>query len=182
MIERNRGVRSQALHEAAHERRRIGDDLVAMRRHAWRHLLLGGLIGAAALSAPASASAYPETWVSYPAVLAQVRSGPLIRAIINPARSDVEIKFRNLDEWHAYYPPAEQPELQRLLHARRIRVIFVPRHQAHAARPASVHHTLRYLAAGVLAVGALAAGYVLLLRRRRGSARRPGPGEPAAGG
>src|SRR5690349_17675610 len=44
-----------------------------------------------ALSAPGSASAAMP--VSYPAVLQQVRSGPLARAVINRANRHVEIKF-----------------------------------------------------------------------------------------
>ena len=111
--------------------------------------------------------ALAETWVSYPALLNQVRSGPLIRAIINPARGDVEIKFRNLDEWHAYYPASAQPGLQRLLHARHIRVLYVPRHPARASRPAAVHHHLRYIAAGVIGGVALLAAAVFLYSRRR---------------
>jgi len=126
-------------------------------------------IGVLGIGSPALA----ETWVSFPVLLAQVRSGPLIRAIINPARADVEIKFRNLDEWHAYYPRTRQVDLQRLLHARQIPVLFVPLHQA-AAKPAGAsHHRLRYILAGVLVVCALvgvAAAY--LLRRRR-------PADPA---
>jgi hypothetical protein len=115
-----------------------------------------------------STQAVAATWVSYPVLLRQVRSGPLIRAIINPARGDVEIKFRNLDEWHAYYPASAQPALQGLLHARHIRVLYVPRHPARTSRPATVHHHLRYIAAGVIGVLALlTAGGVLYLRRRR---------------
>jgi hypothetical protein len=123
---------------------------------------------AALLAAPASARA--ETWVSFPALLHQVRTGPLIRAIINPARGDIEIKFRDLSEWHAYYPPGAQRELQRLLRARHVRVLFVPRHPAGARTHATAHHRLRYIAAGILAACLLAAGAALLLRRR--SARR----------
>jgi hypothetical protein len=114
-----------------------------------------------------STQAVAATWVSYPVLLTQVRSGPLIRAIINPARGDVEIKFRDLDEWHAYYPANAQPALQRLLHARHIRVLYVPRHPARTSRPATVHHHLRYIATGVIGVLALTAGGVLYLRRRR---------------
>src|SRR5664280_2877067 len=75
-----------------------------------------------------STQGYPTTWVSYPVLLAQVRSGPLIRAIINPSRGDVEIKFRNLEAWHAFYPAGAQAGLQRLLRARHIRLLFVARH------------------------------------------------------
>jgi hypothetical protein len=130
-------------------------------------LLLSGL-----LALPASAQAYPETWVSYPALLAQVRHGDLIRVIINPLRADVEIKFRNLEEWHAYYPRAEQRELQRLVDARHVPLKFVRTHRPRIARThATVHHHLRYIAAGVLAALVLAGGGFLLLRHR--SSRHP---------
>ena len=120
--------------------------------------------GAAAALAPASA----QTWVSYERLLAQARSGPLIRAIINPARSDAEIKFRNLDEWHAFYPSGAQPTLQRILRERHVRVLFVPRGApARAAKPAAVHHRLRYVLAAALVAAAAIAGAALLLRRRR---------------
>lgn len=138
---------------------------VAVRR---ARAAISVLLAVGLLSLPASAHA--ETWVSFPALLHQVRTGPLIRAIINPARGDIEIKFRNLSEWHAYYPPGAQRELQRLLHARHVRVLFVPHHRA-AHRHVSVHHRLRYIAAGVLAVCLLAALALLLLRRRSARAR-----------
>jgi len=108
------------------------------------------------------------TQVSYPELLREVRSGPLIRAVINPTRGDIEIKFRNLSEWEAFYPAGARPTLQRLLHARHIRVIFASRHRAGAraaaARP--VHHHLRYIAAAVLGALLLLGGGVLLYRRR----------------
>jgi len=137
-----------------------------------RRLLLMPLLGALVLPAWAGG----ETWVSYPAVLAQVRSGPLIRAIINPARSDVEIKFRNLDEWHAYYPAGAQPRLQQLLRARHIHILFVPRHAATARHPAAVPHHLRYIAAGVVGALAIIAAVTFLYARRRrtGSPARSG--------
>jgi hypothetical protein len=134
--------------------------------------------GASPASAQARAS-YPETWVSYSSLFAQVRSGPLIRAIINPARGDIEIKFRNLDEWHAYYPAGAQPVLQRILAARHVHTIFVPRPHAGAVRPAAVHHHLRYIAAGVLGAIALLGGAWLLYRRRRAGGRpQAGPAGP----
>ncbi|MDQ6810753.1 MAG: hypothetical protein M3Z95_02490 [Actinomycetota bacterium] len=62
---------------------------------------------------------------------------------------------------------------QRLLSARHIRVLFVPRHAARTAGSATVHHHLRYIAAGVIvAVAAIGAG--LLLYRRRAHGRRAG--------
>jgi hypothetical protein len=137
-----------------------------------RHRLLAiAVVGALGLSATPAVAA---TWVSYPVLLAQVRSGPLIRAIINPWRGDVEIKFRDLSEWHAFYPAGAQPTLRRLLYARHIRVLFVPRHQASKARPATVHHHLRYITAGVIgAAAAIGASFLLYRRRHGGGATGP---------
>jgi hypothetical protein len=107
-----------------------------------------------------------QVWVSYPRLLAQARAGPVVRAIINPQRADVELRFRNLLEWHAVYPRAAQPALQRVLRGRHIRTLFVARHQpAQPARPA--HHRLRYIALGVLVAAVALAGGLLLYRRRR---------------
>ena len=143
---------------------------MAYDRSLRRALLLLTLASVLAAAAPPAAAA---TWVSYSQVLAQVRSGPLIRAIINPARGDVEIKFRDLQEWHAYYPPGAQSTLQRLLAARHVRVLFVPRHHAAKTSRASVHHHLRYIAAGAIAALSLLAGGAWYLRRRRGEADPP---------
>ena len=140
-----------------------------------------GLPVLAAMSALCAAGAAPacaETWVSYPTLLEQVRSGSLIRAIINPTRSDVEIEFRNLSEWHAYYPHGAQPALERELHARHVRVIFVPRPHRSTPRHATVHHHLRYVAAAVIGVLALIAACLLAYSRRR-SHPRPRSGESA---
>ena len=105
--------------------------------------------------------------MSYPELLREIRSGPLIRAVINPPRGDIEIKFRNLSEWEAFYPAGAQPSLQRLLHARHIRVIYASRHRARAAVARPVHHHLRYIAAGVLGVLLLLGAGALVYRRRR---------------
>jgi hypothetical protein len=129
-------------------------------------LLVIAVVGSLCLPAAAAAG---ETWVSYPVLLEQVRSGPLIRAIINPLRGDVEIKFRDLSEWHAFYPASAQPTLQHLLFARHIRVLFVKRHRPRVPKPAAVHHHLRYIAGGVAgALALIAAGVFVYSRRRRG--------------
>ena len=116
---------------------------------------------------PPPAPAPAATQVSYPELLREVRSGPLIRAVINPARGDIEIKFRDLSEWEAFYPAGARPSLQRLLHARHIRVIFASRHRARAAPARPAHHHLRYIAAGVLGALLLIGAGVFLYRRRR---------------
>ena len=67
-----------------------------------------GLVALAIMPAvmlgPPPKPAEAATQVSYPELLREIRSGPLIRAVINPARGDIEIKFRNLSEWKALYP------------------------------------------------------------------------------
>jgi hypothetical protein len=122
----------------------------------------------AAMLAQPLVPAQAATQVGYPELLREIRSGPLIRAVINPARGDIEIKFRNLSEWEAFYPAGARPSLQRLLHARHIRVIYAARHRAGpaSARPAH-HHHLRYIAAAVLGSLLLLGAGALFYRRRR---------------
>jgi hypothetical protein len=129
-------------------------------------LLLIAVLGVALL-APAPAQAVKQ--VSYPELLAQVKSGPLIRAVINRKRSAIEIKFRDLSEWEAFYPAGAQHELQLILHQRHVRVIFASRHKA-KAKPHTVHHHLRYIAAGILGAFVLVGGvWALVVRRRKGA-------------
>jgi hypothetical protein len=143
-----------------------------------RHrLLLITLVGALGL-APTPAVA--ATWVGYSTLLGQVRSGPVIRAIINRQRGDVEIKFRDLSEWEAFYPAGAQSTLQRLFHARDIRVLFASRHAAIRSKPPTVHHHLRYIAAGVIgAIAVIGSGAFMYLRRRRAKAEFDPDARPA---
>jgi hypothetical protein len=126
--------------------------------------------------APAASVTAGQVWVPYPRLLAQLRSGPLIRVIVNPARMDVEIKFPNLDEWHAYYPAGAESEIQRLVRARHVHVIYVPRPKAAAATQTTPAggHPLRWALAGVAAAVALAGAAAIVLRARR--RRRDAPG------
>jgi len=135
-----------------------------------RGLLSISIVAAAALLAAPSAPA--ARWVSYQTLLGQVRSGALIRAVINRERQDIEIKFRDLSEWEAFYPRGAQSTLQRLLHERHIRVLFASRPHAAHTRPAAVHHHLRYIAAAVIGALALIGGAAYLYSRRRRSSRR----------
>jgi hypothetical protein len=130
----------------------------------------------AVLALPAQAHAAQQ--VSYPAVLQQVKSGPLIRAVLNRRLRHIEIKFRNLAEWEASYPAGDQPLLQRLLRERHIRVIFASSHKR-THRAAAVHHHLRYIAAGAAGALALLAIVWALLRRRRAGAPPAGTAEDA---
>jgi hypothetical protein len=136
-------------------------------------------IATAGLILALSGSAQAAKLVSYPALLSQIQSGPLIRAVINRTGGDIEIKFRDLSEWKAYYPPGAQPRLQALLHRRHIEVIFATRSHAKPKAATPVHHHLRYIAAAILAAAALAGVAWLLFRRLR--ARREPRGDPAPG-
>jgi hypothetical protein len=155
--------------------------LILARALGWtvlRHrLIVITLVGSLGLTPAPAVAATP---VSYSALLQQVKSGPLIRAVINPARGDIEIKFRNLSEWEAFFPPGAQPTLQRLLHERHIRVIFASRHRAKSSKPTTVHHHLRYIAAGVIGALAVIGGGVFLYHRRRRMQAAVGPGAPPA--
>ena len=126
-------------------------------------LIIALLTATLACAVPAQA----VTWVGYPQLLSQVRSGRLQRAVINHALSHIEIKFASGREWEASYPRGDQRMLQRTLHARHIPVIFAARPHARArARP--VHHRLRYITTAVLATAlAIGAGLFLLDTRRR---------------
>lgn len=128
-----------------------------------RSLLVVAAVGALGTAADPAAAA---TWVSYQQLFAQVRSGHLIRAIINPFRGDVEIKFPDLDEWHAFYPAGAEATLSRVLHDRHVRVLYVPRPKA--PPPAAAPHRARYLAvAGSLCLLAVLLGGWFVRRRKR---------------
>ena len=59
-----------------------------------RLLVIALLVVLGATATPGLAA----TQVGYPALLREIKSGPLIRAVINRTRGDIEIKFRNLSE------------------------------------------------------------------------------------
>jgi hypothetical protein len=125
--------------------------------------------------APAGAAA--ATPVSYQQLLHQIDSGPVIRAIINRTRGDIEIKFRDLSEWESTYPRTAQPMLQRLLHLRHIRVLFAAR--PHAVPPRAVApHRLRSIAAGTIGACALIGAVAFLYARRRRASPRPAGAAP----
>ena len=129
-----------------------------------RSLLVVAAVGVLGTAPDPAAAA---TWVSYRQLFTQVRSGHLTRAIINPFRGDVEIKFPNLDEWHAYYPTGAEATLSRVLHDRHVRVLYVPRPKATPPAATAPHHS-RYLAvAGSLCLVAVLLGGWLVRRRKR---------------
>jgi len=141
-----------------------------------RRSLLIALLAAGLLLA---ASAQAVTWVSYPQLRAQVRSGRLQRAVINHALLHIEIKFASGREWEASYPGRDQSMLQRTLHARHIPIIFAARRHTHAGAP-RVHHRLRYITTAVLAAALAIATALFLLDARRRRRNQAGTGAASA--
>jgi hypothetical protein len=134
-------------------------------------------LAACALLAPAAGA---FSWVSYPVLVAQIRTGPVIRVIVNVTYYDAEIKFRNLYEWKARFAPGQEHALVALVRARHIPLKFAaPPRTRH--RPAPVHHHLRYIAAAVLGA-ALLIGAGALVFRRRASAAGARPAEAGFSG
>lgn len=129
--------------------------------------------------------AQAATWVSYPTILHQLRTGPLIRVIVNRPLDHVEIKFANLDEWEAVYPPTAEATVQRLTERRHIHLIFASKRPGPgAARPAAVHHKVRYVTSAVL-LALLATGaawWWLAQRRRRSATHAPAASSGEGGG
>ncbi len=146
-----------------------------------RHIAAGATVLALACTmlAGGASTAAAARWVGYPTILAELRTGPLIRVIINRPPRHIEIKFRNLDEWEAVYPVGAEHGLQRLIHSRGIKLIFASSKPGpHAVKPAAVHHRLRYITAGVLLLLLAAGGAWALVhrreaRRREAAERRP---------
>ena len=141
-----------------------------------RTKLVIALLGAFAVAASPAIGARPAT---YAEVLKQISSGPVIRAIINRTRGDIEIKFRDLSEWEAFYPPGAQPRLQRLLRERHIRTLFAARPRPAHRKAGPVHHHLRYIAAGVAGVLAVIGLILYVYSRGRPASRPPGADPPA---
>ena len=145
-----------------------------IRRTATRLLLaLAALLAALTIASPSARAATPA---SYDAVVAQVKQGPVVRAVINPPLRHVEIKFRNQSEWKATYPSGAEAQLRGLLHSRNIPVVFASHHRRQQ-KPA-VHHHLRYIAAGILAAVLLAVGLVLAVNARSRRRSEPEPQAP----
>jgi ATP-dependent Zn protease len=139
-----------------------------MRRQASTGLFLA-LVGILAVAAPgaagAAAKAKPE---SYQAFLAQVSKGQVETAVLVPKKTVLRAKLKDGSRFTAKYPAADRKRLVKLLHQRNVKVSFAkPKKKK---KHSSTGIRKRYLALGVVGVGALASAGWIFTRRRRGGA------------
>jgi ATP-dependent Zn protease len=107
---------------------------------------------------------------SYQTFQAQLAHGEIRTATFNKKPHSVHLLLKDGKHVLAIYPSHEEPQLAAQLQAKGI-VVSVEHHQAKAA---PVHHTLRYIAGGILVVVILAILAVLLIGRRRNLAQGGG--------
>jgi ATP-dependent Zn protease len=117
---------------------------------------------------------------SYKAFQRQMAAGQIRAVTFNKKPHSVRITLQDGSHVLAIYPSHDEPQLAAALSAKGVTVaVLKPKVKA---KPA-VHHTLRYIAGGILVVVILAILAVLLIGRRRNLAGvGDGPGAGAADG
>jgi hypothetical protein len=129
-----------------------------------------------ATAAPATSVHYEEE--SLEAFESQLHGGVLARAEFNKVAHHLHLTLRDGRHLLVDYPGHEQPQLQAKLLAAGVPVTieFTPT----SAKP--VHHTLRYVALGLLVAVVIVLGALLVARRRKladaeqgGVGARPSP-------
>jgi hypothetical protein len=144
--------------------------------------LATGLLAAApsALLAQAGAAAY-GTAIHYEsedqaAYESQLKNGEIQGAAFNYVAHHLHLTLKDgRHVYYSYYPAYEPAQVEAQLKAHGI-----PIAAQHHATPKAVHHTLRYVLAGVVIVLVLVVLAVLLLGRRRANAAEASP--PVEGG
>jgi hypothetical protein len=120
----------------------------------------------AMLASPALAIASaPAPTENYATLLTQINApkgspDSVVAATVDKAHYHVRVTLANHTRPLASYPAADDKHLVDLLLHHKIPVIY--------AKPPAVHHTLRYIAAGVVAVLVLIGGGVWFYTRGRG--------------
>jgi ATP-dependent Zn protease len=138
------------------------------------------------LVAGGAALAAAQATESYQVLIAQVDSGRVIRAVVNPPLRHVKVTFRDGSEQEAVYPPQGEPSLLRTLHAHGVTIKFARRPKAKKTAT-TVHHHLRYIAAAVVGALIVIGGVLLFVSRRRAAAGDEAartvvaPGQPESG-
>jgi hypothetical protein len=111
----------------------------------------------------------PEGFKAYEAQLAHAE----IRAVtFNKKAHTMHVTLVNGRHALVKYPSHEEPTLAAALEAKGVAVTV----KKHAKKTAAVHHTLRYIAGGILVLVILAILIVLLVGRRRTLAVKEGSG------
>jgi hypothetical protein len=120
----------------------------------------------ALLASPAfSVAAVPAATESYETLLTQINAAKgspegVVAATLDKAHYHVRVTLANGTRPTASYPAADDKHLVDLLEHHKIPIIY--------AKPPAVHHTLRYIAAGVVAVLVLIGAGVWFYTRGRG--------------
>jgi len=132
--------------------------------------------GLLALAAPAGAeTGIHYTRESFGAFQHQLNAGQIHAVVFNKKAHTMHLEMSDGRRLLVSYPSHNEPQLAALITARGVPVT-VPKH---TAKP--VHHTLRYVAGGILIVVIIVILGVLLVGRRRGLVEGQGDG-PAQGG
>jgi 4-amino-4-deoxy-L-arabinose transferase-like glycosyltransferase len=103
----------------------------------------------------------------------QLAHGEIRAATFNKKPHSLHLLLSDGRHVLAIYPPHNEPQLAAALEAKGVPVSI----EKHKAKAAPVHHTLRYIAGGILVIVILAILAVLLVGRRRNL----GQGEGEAG-
>ena len=118
-------------------------------------------------SGVAPAATTQPTTESYQALLGQVNANQVRSAVINRKAHIVKVTLDDGSVQRIDYPPRQEKALSKSLRQHGATVKIAKRKKAKKA----VHHKLRYIAAGVVALGVVVGGVLLILRGRR----PPGP-------
>jgi len=124
------------------------------------------------VAAPTTTIYYePETRAAFEG---QLRGHEIREAEFNKVAEHIHLLLNDGHRVYVAYPGHEQPVLQARLLAAGVPVLI-----ERPVTPASTHHTIRYVVAGVLVILLIALGVLLILRRRRLSGLDPGEGSGA---
>jgi len=113
---------------------------------------------------------------SYQTFQSQLAHGEIRTATFNKKPHSVHVLLNDGRHVLAIYPSHDEPQIAAALAAKGV-VVSVEKHKTKAA---PVHHTLRYIAGGILVIAILAILAVLLVGRRRNLAQ--GEGEAGQAG
>jgi len=100
---------------------------------------------------------------SFQAFEKQLRAREIHAVTFNKVAHTMHLSLNDHRHMLVSYPPTEEPQLAAKLEAKGIPVLV----EHHRKKVVTVHHTLRYVAAGILAVIVVGVFVVLLLGRRR---------------
>ncbi len=114
---------------------------------------------------------------SYQTFQNQMASGQIKAVTFNKKPHSVHVTLNNGQKVLAIYPSHDEPQLAAELAAKGVPVTV----EKHKSTVKPVHHTLRYIAGGILVIVILAILAVLLIGRRRNLADADGGGVAQAG-